>query len=394
MTLEDAVLFMKKTELERILDNHPFAIREEYDGRWATYLRDPEKKNGRKRIVKASEEQLISFLYSYYKKQDEKTRIAKLTLLDIYPEWMEYKSLRVGAQNTCDRISLDWKKYYLNTEIVKIPLLMLDKMTLDDWAHKLVRNFSLSKKQYNNMAIIMRQILDYAVEKNYIKENNMWKVHIDKNLFRPIRKKDSSYEVFMEDEEDRFKEYAWECFYNKSHKKQPLTPLAVLFLLQTGLRIGELRALMYSDITEDGKHISVDKMVRVETGEVVESTKGVFGGRIVALSDEAIKIIETARRFQKEKGVSSRYIFSMNEKPIGYHAVNKAYYSYCDAIGTQRKSTHKARKTVVSALFDGGMNPDEIRKMVGHVDIRTTYNSYCYNRRSDETNREILNKSL
>ena len=60
------------------------------------------------------------------------------------------------------------------------------------------------------------------------------------------------------------------------------------------------------------------------------------------------------------------------------------------AVSIKHKSIHKARKTYVSALIDGGVNINEIRKQVGHADVRTTYACYCYNRFGEEaTNRQI-----
>ena len=49
-----------------------------------------------------------------------------------------------------------------------------------------------------------------------------------------------------------------------------------------------------------------------------------------------------------------------------------------------------AQLIYVSALIDGGVNINEIRKQVGHADVRTTYACYCYNRFGEEaTNRQI-----
>ena len=395
MTMGEAVSCMKKHEIDRILSKHPYSIYQAGDGRWRTYVKDLDEKSNRKRIIRTHLKDLYEFLYKFYEDQDEKHRIAKLTLTDLYPEWLEDKSLHTDAITTLRRIGVDWKKYYLGTSIVEIPINQLDKNTLDNWAHNLVRGYNLTKKQFYNMGVIMNQALDYAVDKAYITENPYKKVHVDVKLFKPVRKKENCTQVFMENEEKAFKNHAWQQFNEGKHHKQPLTPLAVLFLLQTGLRIGELRALRYEDITSDGKGIVVSRMIRNETGEEIETTKGRYGDREVQLTDEAVRIIEAARAEQSKKGMSvNGYIFSMDDKPIGYSAVNKAFYKYCDAIGSKRKSTHKARKTVVSALFDANMNPDAIRRMVGHVDLRTTYNNYCYDRRTDETNRMILNNAL
>ena len=395
MSLEAALKYMKTLEVKTVLKRHSYKIYQEKDGRWSTYIKDANTKYGRKRIVKPTEFELYTALYYLYKKQDEKEMIKEMTLLALYPKWLEYKSLHTNAPTTIARHNVDWKKYYIGTDIVTIPILELDKLTLDQWAHKLIRKHNLTKKQYYNLAVIMRQSLDFAVENGYIEENWFAKVSVDKRLFRPDYKKENRTQVFMENEERALKEYAWECFRNGNHSKQPLTALDILFQLQNGLRVGELRALRYGDISSDGKSISVTKMIRNETGEVVEHTKGAFGDRVVQLTDEAIRIIDIARETQKEKGApTDGFIFSMNDKPIGYSAINKAYYNYCDHLGTVRKSTHKTRKTVISSLIDAGMNIDAIRRFAGHTSERTTYNNYCFDRRSDEKNREILNNAL
>ena len=49
----------------------------------------------------------------------------------------------------------------------------------------------------------------------------------------------------------------------------------------------------------------------------------------------------------------------------------------------ERKSSHKARKTCISTMIDGGVNINTIREMVGHADERTTYNNYCFDRATD-----------
>ena len=78
------------------------------------------------------------------------------------------------------------------------------------------------------------------------------------------------------------------------------------------------------------------------------------------------------------------YIFSMNEKPILYSSVLKAFYKYCDTVGIPRKSSHKARKTFVSVLLDNGINLNTVRQTVGHMDEHTTLNNYHYDTNEDD----------
>ncbi len=89
-----------------------------------------------------------------------------------------------------------------------------------------------------------------------------------------------------------------------------------------------------------------------------------------------------------------RYIFSVNEDPLSYYSIRHLYTRYCKAIETIDKSSHKARKTYISALIDGGVNINEIREMVGHADERTTYNCYCFDRKTREERIQLIEKAL
>lgn len=172
-----------------------------------------------------------------------------------------------------------------------------------------------------------------------------------------------------------------------------LAPLAIMFQFQTGIRIGELCVVRYEDLSDS--EIYINRMYRYEEKEIVEYTKGHNEGRFVTLTAEAKRLIETARAYQQLRGMSdSGYIFSVNEEPLSYYAIQKLYAKYCEEIGTIAKSSHKSRKTYISALIDGGVNINTIRDMVGHADEHTTLRSYCYDRRSKTERAELIEKAL
>ena len=91
-----------------------------------------------------------------------------------------------------------------------------------------------------------------------------------------------------------------------------LAPLAILFQFQTGLRIGELCAVRYEDLESDNS-IHIQRMFRYETNEIVEHTKTDCGDRIIPLTDLAMKYIQLAKEFQVKQGITTSYIFSINE---------------------------------------------------------------------------------
>jgi integrase len=66
----------------------------------------------------------------------------------------------------------------------------------------------------------------------------------------------------------------------------------------------------------------------------------------------------------------------------------------CEFINIDVKTSHKIRKTYISTLIDSGLNIDEIRRMVGHSDERTTYGNYCFNRLTNKQTEDAIEKAL
>ncbi len=381
---------MEQLRRERILENHPYAITESKDGRWRTYIEDETRPRHRRQIVKASEEKLKDFLCDYY--EGVITRDGReVTMASILEEWLDYKDLRV-KKSTVDRIRRDWKKYLEPAEIISTPITRLTKLDLDIWIHQLIKAERMTPHQYGRVRAILNQELDYAVDKGIIESNPFRAVKVDtRRVLQREHKKPDHTQVYSREELDGLCELAWDEFRRNVYPVHELTPLAVMFMFYTGLRIGEVCAIRYEDI--DGNILHVRRMLEYETGEIADGTKGVFGDREVPIVRKAAELIEAAKTRQQEKGMpDDGYIFSMRETPILYTSVSKAFTKYCDKMGTIKKSSHKARKTFVSTLFDAKVNVNTIRQIVGHTDERTTLNNYCYDRRNkDEKFRQIEN---
>lgn len=226
----------------------------------------------------------------------------------------------------------------------------------------------------------MKQMLDWAVDAEFIPTNYFRQVKLNKKaMFIPKKKKACETQVFTEQEIQTICDYAYRDFKHERCTVHKLTPLAIMFMFHTGLRIGELLALRYEDI--NGDELTVQRMYCYETKEVINHTKGYRNERTVYLIGKAVDIINEARNYQKEHEMDTNgYIFSVNEKPLSYHSIKKLFRKYCEEMGTVNKSSHKARKTFITKLHEGGVTLDTICSMVGHNDKSTTYNHYLFER--------------
>lgn len=398
LTIEDVLELNEKMTKKEIVNNHvsEFSpIWQGKNGRWYTYLPDNTKKSKRRQIAKSTEEKLNIEIIAYYKKLDEEKCSKRITLQSFYPEWLSYKALHTEASSYVRRINNDWDKYYANTPIIKIPLVQLDKVTLDTWAHELIRKYSLTKTQYYNITVIVRQSLDLAVDKGIIEKNHFSDIKINSKLFRITKKKADATQVFLVEEQTQIENEAIQDFTESNYS----ACLGIALCFQLGARLGEMVALKWSDINEEkNNYVHIQRMERKIhtqqadgtwkcTGyEVVDHTKSSAGDRNAYISSRAKKLLEDIRVWNEQNGFKNdEYIFlGKNGKRIHSRALDTRIRKYCRHLGINEKSMHKIRKTYISTLIDSNLvNINTIREMVGHEDERTTFRSYCYNRHSD-----------
>ena len=366
------------------------------DNRWKTHV----PPNNRV-VAKKTEEELLDYLAEYYTEQETNVQ-SVCTIEELYPEWLDYKSLHTDASTTIRRIDDDWRRFYQGTEIITIPVKKLTKLQLDMWAHQLIKNKHLTKKQYYNMVIIMKQVLLYAVDKGVIAESPFKGVTVSAKLFQYVPKKKSETQVFLLEEQQKIIKEA----YMDYDRRRETSALAIVLAFATGMRAGEIVALKYSDV--EGNSLYIQRMeVKVYQKNpdgswgkrgyaVTDHTKSPAGMRKIYLTKEARAVLKTVRESNNRHGYSDEegYMFLNKNGRIHESSLDRKLRTLCRRIGIEEKSLHKIRKTYISTLIDQGVNLNTIREMVGHEDERVTLKNYCFDRRSTEQIEEQLEKAL
>lgn len=401
LSIEDVHCEMENMKNQKYLENHMYEIWQGNDGRWRTYLPNSTTPKERRLIAKSTREKVEKEVIRYYKSIDEQEQAKLVTLETWYQTWLDYKKLQTRSDMYIRRIASDWDNYYKDTPIITIPIIKLEYDTLQEWALRIVKKKKLTKKQYYNMSIIIRQSLDYAVQKKLLSDNPFSKVTVDKKLFRAKKKPQDNTQVFLTDEQPLIEAESRKDFAETG----ATTCLAVPLAFQTGLRLGEIVAIKESDIIGNYLHVQRMEVRKVEqladgtwskqTFAVVDYTKSEAGDREVYLSKTARKIIADVIASNREHGYSDNGYLFLNEKGR-IHSKNVDYRirKYCRHIGISEKALHKIRKTYISTLIDSGLNINEIRKLAGHEDERTTYNNYCFNRMTDTQTENLLEIAL
>lgn len=378
--LLESIQNMKSLE---IIQQHPYKIWQGKDSRWRTYLPDFCHKDGRRLIAKSTRLKLDKAIVDDYRRRSE---IGSMALMDFYPEWFDYKESITSSQSTMRRYEQYWKKYYCDSTIVTLPFAQLDVLKLTTWAHNTIKKHRLSAKEFGNMKVIINGCLKLAVQKGILASNPWLSVDINPKFFRVIHKKTNVSQVYLDTE--------LPLLYNEillDLKKHPerTDGLAILFNLQLGLRVGELVALKWIDIEDDYIHIQrmesrlehrlADGTWGPTTYEVVEHTKTFEKGeRLLYLTDDARQILNVVREVNKKYAYDDEFVFCDSDGRTKSRCISDKLERYCNHLNIPVKSTHKLRKTVASLLNASGVPLDEIRRILGHTDEKTTL-KYIFN---------------
>lgn len=380
--IRDAEIMNKK---KNVLNLHPYTISQGKgkDTRWQTYVEDDTKPNKRRKVVKKTEAELIDYLHDFY---FGKVTPDMQTLPDIYPEWFEYKKMKVTRLNTLHRIDTDYKRFYenepLSETLMSTPICQIKKLMLEKWAYSMIHKYDMSYKSYQNMVTPLRQILDYMIDKEVLAVNPMRNLRIDKGHFKPVRKKPAKTQIFFDDEIDPIMKSAYEL----AEKTGDELFLAIPLFFLTGIRLGECLGLSFDDFYESEHVLRVHRsLVVVDTVDenrnwqtrvyqIQEYLKKNADEREVIATDECFEIAKKIRKMQEQKGIQSNFLFSVQTPSCLESKLKRV----CREAGIENKSPHKIRKTYISRLVNKMMDLDFIREQVGHKEIQTTLNSYTY----------------
>ena len=168
------------------------------------------------------------------------------------------------------------------------------------------------------------------------------------------------------------------------------------FVLQTGLRTGELIGLKWSDIDFENRTMKIERTMeyRYKVGEWrVGPPKSKSGYRTIPLTDEAIRILENQRSKNKSlKLVPMEWkdiVFLCRKgTPVKNSTYDTGLFKYCDRVGIPGFSMHVLRHTFATRCIEGGMKPKTLQKILGHSNIGITMNLYVHIT-EDEKHREI-----
>ena len=217
--------------------------------------------------------------------------------------------------------------------------------------------------------ITLYNMLEFAKENDVILSNPC-KKSVKSDMGKPSEKK----VALTIDEQRKFLMAATGQSYENQYK----------FMLQTGLRTGELVGLKWDDIDFGKRTVTISRTMeyRYKVGEWrAGPPKSKSGYRTIPLTDEAIRILKD----QKEKNSKIKVIniewrdqvfLSRKGEPVKNSTYDTALFKICDKAEIRKFSMHILRHTFATRCIEAGMIPKTLQKILGHSNIGITMNLY------------------
>lgn len=232
------------------------------------------------------------------------------------------------------------------------------------------------KDDYKTSTIYQTRITLYCMFADAVENDVIYKNPVTKAVKYNIGEEPKNVRALTVDEQRKFLEAAKDSSnYNQ-----------YAFVLQTGLRTGEMIGLKWSDIDWEKRvlHIQRSMEYRHNVGEWrIGEPKSKAGYRDVPLTEEAISILKRQKEKLKEAKVVnmqfSEFVFLCRKgEPTKNSAYDTTLFKLCDKAGIPRFSMHVLRHTMATRCIEGGMRPKTLQVILGHSNVGITMNLYVH----------------
>ena len=303
----------------------------------------------------------------------EKNALRKIKFKFIIEEWLQYKKTTIKESSYFNY------KFIIEANIKK-------EMGEKNLEELLQYNFNLfveqlmeklSSKTVKDIMTVLKAILKYAEIK--------YDINFKISLISTPAQITNEVEVFNDRDRKKMEKY---CIQSKE-----IRDLGVLISLYTGLRIGEVCALKWSDIDFEKKYIKVNHTLqrvyvnKRETKVLYDRPKTKKSIRKIPMAKVLYeKLKEISKNYDNEAfvltGSTKRYY-----EPLGYRYIYRKILEKCDI---EYKRYHQLRHTFATRCIKVGMDVKSLSEVLGHANVSITLNIYVHS--SFETKNKFINK--
>ena len=301
-------------------------------------------------------------------------------------------------KKTIREIAEAWKEYkrpYVKQSTMAAYVLILENHVLpefgdNDSLHEHdVQAFVLKKierglsvKSVKDILIVLKMVMKFGVK-------NEWMTHYEWDIKYPANNQPKELEVLSVANHKKILDYVQHNFTFMS--------LGIYISLSTGLRIGEICALKWSDINvADGKitvQRTIERIYMVEgekkhTQLVINTPKTVNSCREIPISKELLAMVKPMKKVVN----ADFYILTNEDKPTEPRTYRNYYNRLMEKLDIPKLKYHGLRHSFATRCIEAGCDYKTVSVLLGHSNISTTLNLYVHP--NMEQKKRCINKML
>ncbi len=281
--------------------------------------------------------------------------------LDIWLENYIKPSVKV---RTYERYALIIDKH-ISTDVGKCEISELSALVLQNFITKLLESGNcktgngLSANSVNAIISVLQSSLQTAHLIGVANEYTANKIKRPKLIERPV-------ECFSLKEQKQIEQAVL------NSKKDKL--FGILLCLYSGLRIGELIALRWSDIDFTKGLLTVSKSCHdSKNGLIIDEPKTATSRRVIPLPKQLLPILKSIK-----KKSDSPFVVSANGKPVSVRSYQRSFELLLKRLNIPHKGFHSLRHTFATRALECGMDVKTLSEILGHKNPTVTLNRYAH----------------
>lgn len=232
----------------------------------------------------------------------------------------------------------------------------------------------LSNKTVSDVLVLIKSVIKYASRMKYITDRTALDVSVKVQIASP--------RVLSIQEEQTLIDFL--------EKKLDFTGIGILICLFTGIRVGELCALTWDDISLENNMIHIRRtMQRVQTPNGIKKTSILIAEPKSQCSIRDIPIAKSLREYLETQPRKEGYVLTSNKKryvePRTMQKRFKLIMEQCDILNAH---FHTLRHTFATRCIEVGFDVKCLSEILGHANVSITLNRYVH------TSMELKQKNI
>ena len=310
--------------------------------------------------------------------------IEKMTFAEYITRWAELYKKNSVKETTYNAIQDCISSRIKPHNIANVQMSQLSPDVFQKYINDLVAA-KYSRATISKTYCTINNCLKMAVIKGDIKKNPLTLVSVPSES--KVFTKEKEINFFTEEDVKKILTEATKV--TDDGKLKNMYGYEIVFLIYTGLRIGEACALCWQDVDLKNKRLAVSRSASIvssvdgsqKTKEVISTPKTKSGKRTVFLTKQAINALEKIReKNYKYLKADDRVFITAVGTPLNRRNLRRSLNTIQKNAHTsiQNSGLHVLRHTFATMAISKNIDLKTISQMLGHAKVSTTYNIYVH----------------